>query len=56
SLPVEVRESFLLSREQGLKYQEIAERQNVSVKTIEKRISSALLILRRELREYSFIL
>lgn len=56
SLPVEVRESFLLSREKGLKYQEIAEKQNVSVKTIEKRISAALLILRRELREYSFIL
>lgn len=56
ALPCEVRETFLLSREQGLKYQEIADKQSVSIKTVEKRISSALLILRRELREYSFIL
>ncbi|MGL5785594.1 MAG: RNA polymerase sigma-70 factor [Bacteroidales bacterium] len=56
SLPKEVRESFLLSRDQGLKYQEIADKQCVSIKTVEKRISAALTILRRELREYSFFI
>jgi RNA polymerase sigma-70 factor (ECF subfamily) len=40
---------FLMSRNDGLKYSEIAERLNVSVKAIEKRMNKALAFLRKEL-------
>ena len=40
---------FLMSRNEGLKYSEIAERLNVSVKAIEKRMKKALAFLRKEL-------
>jgi len=43
------RTAFLLSRNENLKYVEIAERLGLSVKAVEKRISVALDILRREL-------
>ncbi len=41
------RETFLMSRSQGLKYDEIAQSLNISVKTVEKRISNSLAILKR---------
>ncbi|MDD3034388.1 MAG: sigma-70 family RNA polymerase sigma factor [Bacteroidales bacterium] len=44
------RITFLMSRSEELKYQEIAERLNISVKAVEKRISQALGYLRKELR------
>ncbi len=47
-----IRETFLLSKEERLKYSEIAKRQNVSVKTVEYRISFALRELRRSLKDY----
>lgn len=50
SLPAETRKSFLLSREEGLKYKDIAILQDVSVKTVEKRISTALSSLRSGLQ------
>ncbi|GAB1308717.1 RNA polymerase sigma-70 factor [Urechidicola sp. KH5] len=40
---------FLLSREQDKKYKEIAESLNVSIKTVEKHMTSALRTLRVEL-------
>jgi RNA polymerase sigma-70 factor (ECF subfamily) len=51
-LPEDLRETFLLSRYDELHYKEIAEKQSVSVKTVEVRISKALRILRHELKEY----
>jgi RNA polymerase sigma-70 factor (ECF subfamily) len=52
SMPVESRESFLLSRVEGKRYFEIAEKMNISVKTVEKKMSQALGILREALKDY----
>ncbi|QKG51441.1 RNA polymerase sigma-70 factor [Hymenobacter sp. BRD67] len=46
-LPPKQREAFMLSRQQGLSYLEIAERQGVSVKTVEAHIMQALKTLRK---------
>jgi RNA polymerase sigma-70 factor (ECF subfamily) len=51
-LPEEITETFRLSRFEELSYREIAERQGVSIKTVEARISKALRILRVELKDY----
>lgn len=45
-LPRERRKIFLLSKRDGLKYQEIAEHLNISVKTVENQMSKALKSLR----------
>lgn len=42
---------FLMARMEGLKYQEIAQRLNISVKAVEKRMSAALAFLRKTLEE-----
>lgn len=52
NLPDGIRETFILSRFEGLSYQEIADREKLSVKTIEYRISKALAQLRKDLGEY----
>ncbi|NDV83306.1 RNA polymerase sigma-70 factor [Bacteroides sp. 51] len=44
-----LRETFLMSRNDELKYYEIAERLDISVKTVEKRISAALKLLKEKL-------
>lgn len=51
-LPVEVIETFRLSRFEEFSYKEIADQQGVSIKTVEARISKALRILRLELKDY----
>ncbi|WP_455967284.1 RNA polymerase sigma-70 factor [Bacteroides fluxus] len=51
-LPERCREIFLLSRIEGLKYKEIAERLDISVNTVENQISIALRKLKSELKEY----
>jgi len=56
-----IRETFLLSREEDLSYKEIAEKLGISTKTVEYRISKALIVLRVALKDYlplmiSFIL
>ncbi len=51
-LPEGCRNVFELSRNQGLKYKEIAEMLDISIKTVETQISRALIVLRHELREY----
>lgn len=51
-LPAEVIETFKLSRFEELSYREIADKQGISVKTVEARISKALRILRVELKDY----
>jgi len=46
ALPENQRSVFLMSRNEGLKYSEIAERLNISVKAVEKRMNKALTFLR----------
>ena len=53
SLPPKRQEIFRLSREQGLKYKEIAEALNISIKTVEAQMGLALKYLREELKEFS---
>ena len=48
-LPERLRTVFILSRYEGLKYTEIAETCQISVKTVESRMSQALASLREEL-------
>lgn len=47
-----VRKTFILSRINGLKNREIAKTEGVAESTIEARISSALIIMRRLLKDY----
>ena len=43
------RATFLMNREENLKYKEIAERMGISVKAVEKRMSNALQFLKSKL-------
>lgn len=43
------RTAFLLNRIEGMKYAEIAEHLQISVKAVEKRIHNALMVLREEI-------
>jgi len=51
-LPEKTREIFRLSRQEGLKYREIANRLSISVKTVEANMGKALKALRRSLEKY----
>jgi RNA polymerase sigma-70 factor (ECF subfamily) len=51
-LPIERRKIFILSRYEGLTYQQIAEKLHISVKTVENQMGKALKTLREELSEY----
>ena len=53
NMPERVRKIFELSRFEGLRYREIAERLSISIKTVEANMGKALKIFRRSLREYS---
>lgn len=52
SLPPKRREIFRLSREEGLKYREIAEKLNISIKTVETQMGLALKHLRETLKDF----
>ena len=52
SLPDDLREVFIMNRFEDLKYKEIADKLNLSPKTIEARMSKALNRLRTELKDY----
>jgi RNA polymerase sigma-70 factor, ECF subfamily len=52
SLPPRRKEIFKLSREQGMKYKEIAECMGISVKTVEVQMGLALKYLRVELKDF----
>ncbi len=57
SLPDKIRESFLLSRRDGLSYDEIALKRGVEKKAVEYQISLALKHFRKKLKGYTrFIL
>ena len=56
SLPEKRREIFRLSREDGLKYHEIADKMNISIKTVETQMSLAIKYLRTKLKDYISIL
>ncbi len=56
SLPEKCREVFEKSRLEGLKYGEIAEKMNISVKTVEAQMSKALKIMREHLAEFLSLL
>jgi len=51
-LPTECKRVFELSRTEGLKYREIADILNISVKTVETQMSKALRLIRVELSDY----
>ena len=50
-LPNKCKETFLLSKKNGLTYREIADYQNVSVNTVEKQMVKAFSILRKKLKD-----
>lgn len=55
-MPPERKKIFMMSRYDGLKYKEIAEKLGISVKTVEAQMGKALKFLREELKEFMVIL
>ena len=56
SLPERCRDIFLMSKRDGMKYQEIAEELNISIKTVENQMSKALKTLKKgAINIYTFI-
>jgi RNA polymerase sigma-70 factor (ECF subfamily) len=55
NLPEKCRLVFLLVKEKGLKYKEVASALDISEKMVEKHISTALKKLRKELTDKSFV-
>ena len=51
-IPERCRNIFLMHRDEGLKYTEIATRLDISVKTVEANMSKALALLRKEIETY----
>ena len=56
SLPDKCREIFLMNRFDGLKYREIAEKLDISIKTVETQMSRALKTLRERLSDMITVL
>ncbi|GAB2764136.1 RNA polymerase sigma-70 factor [Rhabdobacter roseus] len=54
-LPRQCQVIFRLSREEGLRYREIAERLNISVKTVETQMGRALKVLRERVPEHRLV-
>lgn len=52
-LPPRRREAFILNRERGMSYAEIAARLNVSIFTVQNHIAASLKFIRRELHDYA---
>ncbi|MFZ1807516.1 MAG: RNA polymerase sigma-70 factor [Cyclobacteriaceae bacterium] len=56
TLPEKCRMVFEMSRFEGLKYAEIAEKMNISVKTVEAQMSKALSVMKKQLANFLSIL
>lgn len=56
SLPDQCKEIFILSRFKKFRYQEIADKLGISIKTVEKKMSISLKSLRETLKDYYSIL
>jgi RNA polymerase sigma-70 factor, ECF subfamily len=56
ALPEKRQKIFRLSRQEGLKYREIAEKMNISIKTVETQMGLAIKTLREKLHNYLVIL
>lgn len=56
SLPEKCRMIFELSRLEGLKYAQIAEKMGISIKTVEAQMSKALGIMKKHLSEFLSLL
>jgi len=56
NLPAQCKEVFLLGKKEGLKYKEIADKLNISIKTVERHMSIALKKLRKKLNNSSYSL
>lgn len=55
SLPEKCREVFLLSKRDGLKYKEIADKLNISIKTVDNQVSKAIKVLKEgTIKIYNF--
>ena len=55
SLPDKCRLVFILNRFEQLSYKEVAQRLDISVKTVENQMSKALKILRAEMENYRYL-
>jgi len=55
ALPRQCQLIFRLSREEGLRYRDIAERLDISVKTVETQMSRALKVLRERVPEHRLV-
>lgn len=55
SLPEKCKEVFLLSRKEGLKYSEIADKLNISPKTVENHMAKAIRNIRLLMEEHAYI-
>jgi RNA polymerase sigma-70 factor (ECF subfamily) len=55
-MPEQCGKIFRMSREDELKYREIADKLNLSVKTVENQMGKALAIMREHLKEYLTLL
>lgn len=55
-MPPERQKIFLMSREEGLKYKEIAEKLNKSIKTVENQMGKALKYMREELADFLVVM
>ena len=51
-LPDKISDSFILSRVNGLSYQEIADKKGISVKVVEYHVTQALKLFREKLKEF----
>ena len=54
-LPSKMRQVFLMSRQQGMSYKEIAQELNISIKTVENQMGTALKKLRVLLQQHHYL-